>query len=181
MLVKMYKFSIQGLCITFFCLVNILVTPGWAKADTKAEVNKAIQTAYDSEDAAMARKDIEGYLAYHATDFIAIGKKGQTQGLEKERRSMLEFFTLPWKSGQFSSEIQDIKLNDKQGKQATVTVKRMGSIELVDPQTRRSGTLETEAVLRHFWVKEQKGWRLKREKAISLKAFMDGKPLGRSQ
>ncbi len=145
-------------------------------ADTAASVQKTLQADYDARNKAVARRDIAGTLAHYAPGFVAVSRTGQTHGLAEERADFLATFSLPAQPGVTQSTIQKLTLL-KAGTEADVSLHRLGSLNLIDPQTHASRTVVLNGTYQDVWAKHAGIWMLTREQEISVSATMNGKPL----
>ena len=156
-------------------LFAALAGPAWA-ADTPDAVQKTLQADYDARDQAVARRDISATLAHYAPNFVGISRAGQTHGFQEERADFQETFNLPVRPGVTHSTIQKLTLT-KAGTEADVSLHRLGSLSLPDPQTHVSRTIVLNGTYQDVWVKRSGGWLLAREQEISVAASLNGKPL----
>lgn len=147
-----------------------------AAADTAAAVQKTLQADYDARDQAVARRDITATLSHYAPNFVGVSRTGQTHGLPEERADFLATFSLPARPGVTHSTIQKLTLA-KAGTEADVSLHRLGSLSLTDPQTHASRTVILNGTYQDIWVKHAGVWLLAREQEISVTASLNGKPL----
>lgn len=136
------------------------------------EARRAIQTAYDEQNAAFARLDLDGYLSHHATDFVSVDKEGKETG-DDETRQMLGMMFQGTKSAQATTTIQQITL---QSDGAVVVTRGHVTMTIERPGDRQVGHLVSDGTYRDFWVKADSGWRCKRSKALSEKQTINGQP-----
>ncbi len=155
-------------------LVAVAVGPAVA-ADTAA-VQKTLQADYDARDQAVARRDIAATLAHYAPTFVGVSRTGQTHGLAEERADFQATFALPARPGLTHSTIQKLTMT-KSGTEADVSLHRLGSLSITDPQTHVSRTVVLNGTYQDVWVKHTGVWLLTREQEISVAASLDGKPL----
>jgi len=153
-------------------------TAAWAAgADTAMTVQKTLQADYNQRDSAFGRRDIKATLAHYAPDFVGVSSTGKPHGLSEERLDFLKTFALPIRSSLTKSTIQKLTLA-KGGAEATVTLRRHGTLILVNAQTQGSDVLTLDGVFEDVWTKRPAGgWRLTREQAQSVQATMNGNPL----
>ncbi len=145
-------------------------------ADTAASVQKTLQADYDARDQAVARRDIAATLSHYAPNFVGVSRTGQTHGLPEERADFLATFHLPARPGVTHSTIQKLTLA-KAGTEAGVSLHRLGSLSLADPQTHTSRTVVLNGTYQDVWVKHAGVWLLAREQEVSVAASLNGKPL----
>ena len=145
-----------------------------ARADTAAQARKAIQAAYDREDAAADRKDIKGVLANCAPDFQAIELDGSRSTLADARKSMSMAFQ-QFKTVTAKTTIQKFTL---QGNKATMTVKEYAQMTTgpLGPkkQTHKLIVVGTD---QDTWVKHGNRWLKEITRTISRKQTLDGRPI----
>lgn len=146
---------------------------GCKKPDAKSQTRNELQKIYDEQAAAMAKKDINGTLAHHAPDYVTISAQGKTHDLNAERQDFLTAFNAPISNMQFGTTIHDVTLDSNTQAVVTATRTATGGVSA----NGKSGVVAMNAELRDLWVKGAQGWQLKREKLISMKATLDGKPL----
>ena len=145
-------------------------------ADTAAAVQKTLQADYEARDQAVARRDISATLAHYAPNFVAVSRTGQTHGFGEERADFLATFNLPAQPGVTHSTIQKLTLA-KAGTEADVSLHRLGSLSVTNPQTHASQTVVLNGTYQDVWVKHAGVWLLAREQEISVAASLNGKPL----
>ncbi|HZO87155.1 MAG TPA: nuclear transport factor 2 family protein [Chthonomonadaceae bacterium] len=143
-----------------------------ATADATADARKAIQTAYNQANAAMARKDVNGGLAHFAPDFEAVTRNGKKIMLPQIRQQLQQITMM--QSIRAKSTIQKFRLK---GNQAVVTVKEHADLTGVNPQNKQKLTMSIDSVSEDTWVKSGKGWLQKRSKSLRETAKINGKPI----
>lgn len=145
-----------------------------AQADTPAQARKAIQAAYDREDAAVGRKDIKGALANCAPDFQFVAPDGTRGSLADARQSLSTQFG---KNSSFVAKttIQKFTL---QGSKTVVTAKEY-QLRTVVPRAPHAHAhkIVTVGIDEDTWVKHGDRWLRERTRAISQKQTLDGKPI----
>ena len=126
-----------------------------AEANVTTDARRSIQADYDRMDAAAARKDPHGVIAYNAPDYVSIGPKGFS-GTAKQLRITQSFFRVS-QSLQGHSTVRSIVV---QGKTATVVVRRLQSFVLAvpDPQTGRHDQYLFDSLSRETWLQGRSGW-----------------------
>lgn len=145
-------------------------------AGAAASVQKTLQADYDARDQAVARHDIRGTLVHYAPTFVGVSRTGQPHGLAEERADFQATFALPAQPGLTHSTIQKLTIA-KSGTEADVSLHRLGSLSLTDPQTHVSRTVVLNGTYQDVWVKHSGVWLLIREQEISATASLNGKPL----
>lgn len=144
-----------------------------ARADATSDARKTIQAAYDKMNAAAAKKDVNGILAYYAPDYEHVNQRGQKTTLAAMRQQMPQLLQM-MKSIKATTAIKKFVL---QGSQATVAVASQGEMVGVDPQTKKAVKIVIFSSDEDLWVKGAKGWMQKRSKTLSSKQTVDGKPV----
>ena len=145
-------------------------------AETPAAVQKTLQADYDARDQAVAKRDIAATLAHYAPNFVGVSRTGQTHGLQEERADFQATFSLPAQPGVTHSTIQKLTLT-KAGTEADVSLHRLGSLSVTNPQTHVSQTVVLNGTYQDVWFKRSSVWLLAREQEISVAASLNGKPL----
>lgn len=125
----------------------------------------------------MGKKDVEGALTHYAPDYVAIGTSGKTHDLAGERKDMVTAFAAPISQMQFTTIIHDITMEGGSGNQATATTMRHATGQVTNAQAGLSVPVVLDAEMRDFWIKGSSGWQLKREKLLSMKTMVNGKPM----
>ena len=159
--------------------LTMIAAAGAAPAARAAapDLRKTLQADYSDRDGAVSRKDVEGTLAHYAPDFVGVSAAGKTHDLKEERADFMKTFTsLNARSSVTRSTIQKLTVG-KGGAEAAVTVRRFGTLLLVNPQTQASDVLLLDGVYQDTWAKRPAGWQLVREQVMVFKATMNGKPL----
>jgi len=144
------------------------------KADTAAQARKAIQAAYDREDAAFDRKDIKGALVNCAPDFQFIAPGGMRGGLADARQSLTTQF------GRNSSFVARTTLQKLtlQGSKVIVTVKEY-QVRTVVPRAPHAHMhkIVMVSIDQDTWVKHGNRWLREMTRVLSQKQTLDGKPI----
>ncbi len=161
---------------TSFVLAALLAAAPALAADTAASAQKTLQADYDARDKAVARRDLAATLSHYAPSFVGVSRTGQTHGLAEERADFQATFALPAQPGVTQSTIQKLTLL-KAGTQADVSLHRLGSLSLTDPQTHATHTFILNGTYQDVWIKHAGVWLLAREQEISATASINGKPL----
>lgn len=154
-------------------LLSLLACTVAASADKTADAKKAIQAAYNAENAAAARKDLKGIFASYAPDYVEVSQTGRTTTLTEEKTKARQALSLV-KSAKANSVIQKIKLK---GKQAVVSVKEHNELVVDNPRTGQPAKMVIDSVSEDTWTKSGKSRLKKRSKTISEKATANGEPL----
>ena len=144
------------------------------KADTAAQARQAIQAAYDREDAAVRRKDVQGVLVNCAPNFQFITQSGMRGSLADARQGLANQFQTP-SSFAAKTTIQKFTL---QGNKAVVTVQET-QLRTVVPKAKHAHphkivTLSTDE---DTWVKHGNRWLRELSKMIHQKQTLDGRPI----
>ncbi len=134
-----------------------------AVADGTAETKKAIQAQYDKMDAALAKKDLSGYVKFCSKDFVNIDEKGQKAGLEATKAQMKQIIDA---STAFKSNSAILKLTAA-GKSAIVRVKQHVACTINAPGAPAPQKLVIDAESEDTWNKTGSGWLIAKSKTIS--------------
>jgi hypothetical protein len=145
-----------------------------ARADTVTQARKAIQAAYDREDAAVSRKDVPGILVNCAPNFQFITQNGMRGSLADARQGLTAQFQTP-SSFVAKTTLQKLTL---QGNKAVVTVKeyQMRTVVPKAPHV-HPHKIVTVSIDEDTWVKHGNRWLREISKNISQKQTLDGKPI----
>lgn len=143
-------------------------------ADTPAQARSQIQAIYNKQNAAAARKDVNGVLSNLAPNFQAISKNGQKLDVARQRQALTQAFAMA-QSVHGTTVIQKLRL---QGNKAIVTVKDNSSLVFVNPNApnARPAKFSAEEVAEDTWVKTGNRWLQERSVALSEKQLLNGQP-----
>lgn len=150
-------------CVTFAPRVQ---------AETAATARKAIQAAYDKENAAIAKKDLAGAFAADAPDFMAGDKQGHQAALRDLKPQMQTVF-------QNSTSLKATTLIQKfafKGNQATVTTRVHTVINLKAPKGGKPSKATVDSVEEDLWAKNMGQWVRRISTVLSQTMTKDGKP-----
>ncbi len=158
-------------------LLAVVTFAPLAHADAASDARKAIQTAYDRENAAAARKDVNGMFANETSDFEDITKEGRKVNLT-EMRAQLGRVMAGIQSIKATTTIQKFSLK---GQQAIVVAKGHAEMTGVNPNNHSTVKAIIENTSEDLWVKTKRGWLQKRSKTLteSTHTTINGKPVGR--
>lgn len=136
-----------------------------ARADGTANIRQAIQAAYNRQNAALARKDASGALAYIAPDFVGTSLKGEHFGLAERQQGMPRMLAL-FQSIKATTVVETISMK---GRVASVQVRRTDAMSMTNPQTHKlmQGVVEQHII--DTWVKGAGGWLLERSRQLSTR------------
>ncbi len=148
-----------------FCLLGITGIAGPIHADTAAHTKAVIQAEYNSQNAAFARKDGVGALAYIAPDFCGTSLQGQQIGRAERQAGMPQMFAM-MKNGTMTTHIQQFAL---QGRVSTVQATLYTNLTIQDPRTGRIVSGVAEHVVRDIWAYNGRVWLLERSQQLSVK------------
>jgi ketosteroid isomerase-like protein len=137
-------------------------------AQTKSTIQPAIQTSYNSINAAFLRKDIKGATAYFTPDYVNINQKGEKQNLEEFRTHYDNLFS------RFN-----IKLTSNKATIKNIAVNSSGIEVAIDQRTEGTIAGFNKIVISQTstdrWMKTPQGWRLKQSKIITNQTTFNGK------
>ena len=143
------------------------------KAETAAQVKKAIQAQYDKGNAAVAKKDSKALVATYTTDRISIDDKGVKHTVAEELQQMKQVFAM----AQSLSGTTTIVSITVKGYTAIVQVKESDKVVMANPQTHATSTMVMDSVSDDTWVKNGATWLQKKSVAKSQKTTLDGKAI----
>jgi ketosteroid isomerase-like protein len=144
-----------------------------AHADPTADARKAMQTVYDKVAAAMAKKDMNGVMAYFTPDFQQIGPDGRKATLA-EMKQMIQMQMQMMQNPKMKTTIQKFSLK---GKEAKATVKQHFAASIVNPQTSKVIKVASDETSDDTWVKTARGWQLRKSVTLTSRQTADGKPI----
>lgn len=159
-------FAAAALCLSA-CL------PHATRADSPGEARRSVQAAYNSMSRAVMKKNVKGATAYMDPEYVQINAD-DSQVTRDEIVDMLKEAFPIIKSVRASTRVQKISLK---GNEATVLTKTVGRIIAVEPRTQQALGVDVSDVSREFWVKEGRGWILKRARVLKGGASLNGIPL----
>ena len=134
---------------------------------------RAIQSIYDGQNAAAARRDVNGMLAHVSPDYVSFDTHGGRRTLAGERQEARTVFTTaPTYKGQ--TRIQAITLT---GKVATVRVKEHKAMIVINRPTKHFAFVAYDAVGVDTWVQGRHGWLLTRSRTLSASGTFNGHPV----
>ncbi len=149
-----------------------------AHSGTATDARRLIQSAYDRMDAAAARKDINGVVAYNAPGYVMVGAHVHSGTLEQVRTTTFIFKTAGSLHGH--SMVQSLSLS---GDRATVVVKRLEEFTMiaVDPDSGRRDHFAYDILSRETWLRGRSGWLRTTAERLSEKIKVNGILMGRKR
>ena len=170
-----------------FAVAALFALTSTAHADARSDAKNGIQKAYNTLNAAVARKDLNGVMAHRDPNYVFISAKGEQKNAQ-QARAATEALLRVARSARIKSTVQNVTLR-KGG--AVVSVKENARFVLVVPPRRsaRQGTLQltqptaakqvmvVNNTAREFWVKQGGRWRTKQSRTLSTKVTVNGKPV----
>jgi ketosteroid isomerase-like protein len=144
-----------------------------AHADTTADARKAVQTAYSRESAAVMKKDIKSMFAAYAPDFVQTSPQGQAMTMAQIKQMAPQLMAM-------AKNIKDKIVIEKfsvKGSHATATVDRRTELTMLNPQTHQPAKIVLTAKSEDTWLKNGKGWTLKKSKEFADAQTVNGKPV----
>lgn len=141
-------------------------------ADTAATARKAIQAAYDKENAAVAKKNLEGAFSSVSSDFMAGDKQGHQASLRSLKPQMQAVFDSAT-SLKAVTQIQKIVYKTDQ---ATVTAKNRTIINLKAPKGQKPSKAIVDSVEEDLWVKTGGKWVRRIATVLSQTMTKNGQP-----
>ena len=159
--------SILALFIAYW-----VFAPIFAKADAVSDARKQIEAAYQRENAAAMRKDVNGILANLAPDYETTNMQGIKAGREQMKQMLPQLFAMA-RSVKAATKVKSVKLK---GNEATAQVAEHAEMVMVNPKTHQTAKLVIEEQSETVWAKGPKGWLKKRSRTLSSKQTVNGKP-----
>ena len=144
-----------------------------ARSDAASDAKKWIQAAYNRENAAAIRRDVDGVLADTAPDYVSVSPRGGSTPLRliKPRlRPLLEAMRVK----RATTRVTKVVLK---GPEAHVATTEHVVAVLANPETQRPANLVIDSTTESVWVRGGKGWLKKRSRSHDVRRSMDGKPL----
>lgn len=166
-------FGVAGHSSTRKAMKHPTKAPATKAAEVSADVRRAIQSAYDEQNAAFSRQDIDGYMAHRASGYVLIDEDGEGPGQDKLRKT----FGMMFQGTKESSATTFILSASSEGSGVVVSTKEHTQMTVMRPGDRKVGHLVADNRNRDFWVKAPDGWQEKRSKQVSSTQTVNGKPL----
>ncbi len=125
----------------------------------------AINAAHAQEEAAVARKDIDGAMAECSPDYVGTSPDGREVNSVQTRQAMVVLFQTT-SDNRETNAIQDLRLT---GDTAVVMVKNHveATFNFKNPMTGKPMTRAQDHTDRETWVKGPQGWLLTRSEVLS--------------
>ena len=159
---------------TWFVLPLLVLTALPTHADPSSDARKAIQSLYNRQDAAAARRDANGTFAGRSPQFVSIDKNGRHTPLAQEQQRVTGMFANATKITA-ATQIAHFTL---QGSKALVTVKEKARLFVVNPRNKaQKADLQINSVSNDIWTKTPSGWQELESKEISGQTLVNGKPV----
>ena len=152
-----YRLAGSALC---FSIALSIAAP--IHADPAAQAKSMIQAEYNSQNAAMARKDGTGALAYLAPDFCGTNLAGQQIGLAERREGVPRMLAIT-KSNIMATRIQQFAVKSRV---ATAQVVTRMNLTIQDPRSGKLVSGIAEYVSRDVWVYNGQVWLLERSQEL---------------
>ena len=152
----------------------ILTAPApTAYADASSQARRAIQAIYDGQNAAGARRDVNGLLAHVSPRYVSLDTHGGRHTLAGERQQANKVFSsAPRYLGR--TQIQAITLT---GASANVRVKEHKEMIVIYPPTKKFAIITYDTVGVDTWVRHGKSWLLTRSQTLSAQGRFNGHPI----
>ncbi len=148
---KRYAF----LTLLVLCFCPHFSPAAWA--DPAAQARKQIQAAYNSQNAAMSRKDMKGATAHIDPAYVGRGKDGTTQSYKGRISGLPQLFAQVKTIG-IRTTIQKFKMAGP----TTALVEAVSRMTLGadDPTTHKPASASFVYMVHDKWTKRPKGWML---------------------
>ena len=143
-----------------------------AHADASADARKTIQAAYTKENAAVAKKDLNGAFAFVAPDFMTGDKTGHQAALRDLKPQLQVVFD---NSTSLKATTTITKFSFK-GNQATVTTKDRTIMNLKAPKGGKPSKAVVDTIEEDLWVNNVGKWVRRLSTILSQTMTKDGKP-----
>ena len=160
--------------LTVPAIVGLTLLTSALRADPAADARRAIQAAYNTSNAAAARKDAAGTLAHFTPDAVAVDTHGQATPIAQHQEMATHLFAAA-RTVTARTVIQKFAL--ARPGQATATVHEHVVLTLMNPQTQQPAQLVVDDTARDLWVKTAQGWRQKRSQDLTYTSTLNGQPL----
>ncbi len=151
---------LAGLTVCSLSLVS-----STAHADPTSQARQQIQAHYNSQDAALARKNVQGAVAYTDPAYIGTGIKVEAQTYEDRVTELPRMFSMV-KSIHLSHHIDQLVLH---GNTAAVHVRTQQTLTATDPKTNHVRSVTVQGTLSDTWVKHVNTWMLLRSRILAIK------------
>lgn len=145
-----------------------LTLPAIAQPAAAPSARREIQAAYNSIDAALARKDIDTALDYDADDCEFYNRKGQLMDAGGGRQELEDLV----EKVDTVRETTKILSFTGTSTEATVVVKTHTVAGASNSINGRAARGVFDAVARDYWVKTDAGWRRKRSRVLQSKGAL---------
>ncbi len=125
-------------------------------ASNAVDPSPQLAAIYSKADIALRNKDIDGCVAYHSPNFLALEPNGQVETTNQERTRLTKLFN--------TVTIIDVSTHidkcDYADKTATVIVSQHIKAVVVDPVDQKAIPVSGDDQARELWTKDQSGWQL---------------------
>ncbi len=146
--------------------------PLLANADAQAAPNtkQTFQLLYANLDKALENKDVDTFMSFYSLEYVDIPIDEAVHGYP-ELRSAVERGSARYKSITYKTTVQSVK---------AIPTGEIVLIHQHDKNIRDDATTSKEVVIvsdevdRDFWIRTDKGWKLKQEKTLSRHATRNG-------
>lgn len=149
----------------FLPAVLLLTLPTSAKPGKAPAPKQELQAIYNKINAAIARKDGDGYYDYNSDDYTIIDKKGNVHDASEGRQEMIDALQMV-DTIKAVSVIQTFTGTDTA---ATVSVKEHYIVAAANSVNGRAVRLTFDDVSRDYWTYTEDGWRRMRSRVLTAK------------
>ena len=143
----------------------LLTLPAAAKPGKAPTPKQELQAIYNKINAAIARKDGDGYYDYNADDYTIIDKKGYVHDASEGRQEMIDALQMV-DTIKAVSVIQSCTGTDTE---ATVIVKEHYVVAAANSVNGRAVRATFDDVARDYWTFTEDGWRRLRSRTLTAK------------
>jgi hypothetical protein len=125
-------------------------------ANPSADPTSQLAAIYAKTDAALAKKDIDGSLAYHSPKFMALDTDGALQTNDQQKARLTKLFSTV-SSLDVTTHIEKCDYADKT---ATVIITQHIKAQVIDPDSSKAIPVSGDDEARELWSKEGANWQL---------------------
>ena len=136
-----------------------------AHADPASQARQQIQADYDSQNAAMGRKDGPGALAHVDHAFVGSGPMSKPESYQQRVQAQTQMFAQA-QTIHITTHIQKFALH---GANADVQIADRAAVTIADPKTGKAVKLTFLYTVADKWVKRPTGWMLLSSRQLAMK------------
>ena len=168
--------------VSLACLSAVsTVSVSFAHADTVEDARKTIQASEDKENAAVAKKDLNGAFSACAPDFKIYFKSPDNVIHPSDTNELKRQMQIVFKAIQAISVKNTVQKVTVKADEATVRMTGHTVMTLIGPKGGKSSTAVVDFVEDQVWVKTKSVWLRKSANVLSQSLIKDGKPFTSDQ